>query len=115
MGLSQGMAATSRGLGDLQLYVGCSGWSYSSWLGHFYPQNLESKKYLEYYSKVFDYVEIDSSFYRTPTTLMTSRWARITPANFRFTAKMPQEVTHNKRLGQVLMMTWLTFTNLLSH
>lgn len=31
---------------------------------------------------------------------MTSRWARITPDNFRFTAKVPQEVTHNKRLGQ---------------
>lgn len=83
----------------MQLYVGCSGWSYSAWLGHFYPKSLESKKYLPYYSKVFDYVEIDSSFYRTPTTL-TSRWARITPPNFRFTAKIPQEVTHNKRLGQ---------------
>jgi len=84
----------------VQLFAGCSGWSYSAWLGHFYPQTLESKKYLEYYSKVFDYVEIDSSFYKTPTTLMTSRWARITPDNFKFTAKVPQEVTHNKRLGQ---------------
>ena len=80
--------------------MGCSGWSYSAWLGHFYPNNLEPRNYLQYYSKVFDYVEIDSSFYRTPTTLTTSRWARITPDNFRFTAKVPQEVTHNKRLGQ---------------
>jgi len=80
--------------------VGCSGWSYSAWLGHFYPKNLEPKNYLQYYSKVFDYVEIDSSFYRTPTTLTTSRWARITPDEFRFSAKVPQEVTHNKKLGQ---------------
>jgi radical SAM superfamily enzyme YgiQ (UPF0313 family) len=41
----------------LQLYVGCSGWSYSAWLGHFYPKGLEGTKYLEYYSQVFDYVE----------------------------------------------------------
>ena len=47
----------------MQLYVGCSGWSYSAWLGHFYPKRLEAKNYLAYYSKVFDYVEIDSTFY----------------------------------------------------
>lgn len=47
----------------MQLYVGCSGWSYSASLGHFYPKRLEAKNYLAYYNKVFDYVEIDSPFY----------------------------------------------------
>ena len=84
----------------VQLHIGCSGWSYDAWDGHFYPKGTESKGYLPYYSKVFDYVEIDSSFYRTPTTFMTSRWKKVTPDNFRFTAKLPQEVTHRKRLGQ---------------
>ncbi|HEU4605039.1 MAG TPA: DUF72 domain-containing protein [Nitrososphaera sp.] len=83
----------------MRLYVGCSGWSYSAWLDHFYPKGLEGAKYLEYYSKVFDYVEIDSSFYRIPNKLTVSRWSKITPPEFRFTAKMPQEVTHAKRLG----------------
>jgi uncharacterized protein YecE (DUF72 family) len=80
--------------------VGCSGFSYSAWLGHFYPKGLEAGKYLEYYSKVFDYVEIDSSFYRTPNVLMVKKWAKVTPENFRFTAKMAQAVTHEKRLGE---------------
>jgi len=84
----------------LQLYIGCSGFSYSAWSGHFYPPDLAKAKWLEYYSKVFDYVEIDSSFYRTPNSLMTSRWARIPPDNFRFTAKIPKAVTHDKRLGR---------------
>jgi uncharacterized protein YecE (DUF72 family) len=84
----------------LQLYIGCSGWSYSAWDGHFYPKGLESKKYLEYYSKVFDFVEIDSSFYRMPNTFMATRWAKNTPDNFRFTVKVPKSVTHDKRLGQ---------------
>jgi uncharacterized protein YecE (DUF72 family) len=84
----------------MQLYIGCSGWSYSAWLGHFYPAKLGSNRYLTYYSKVFDYVEIDSSFYRIPTPIMTSRWAKNTPDSFKFTAKMPQAVTHEKRLGQ---------------
>ena len=84
----------------MQLYIGCSGWSYSAWLGHFYPTGLEGAKYLEYYSQVFDYVEIDSSFYRTPNQLTVGRWARVTPKAFKFTAKFPKSITHDKRLGQ---------------
>lgn len=84
----------------MQTHVGCSGWSYSSWEGHFYPKGTKPKDYLAYYSKVFDYVEIDSSFYRIPNTFMTARWSKVTPDNFRFTAKIPKSVTHDKRLGQ---------------
>jgi uncharacterized protein YecE (DUF72 family) len=80
-------------------YVGCSGWSYDSWLSHFYPAGLKSKQWLEYYSKVFDYVEIDSSFYRVPNQFMVKRWAKVTSENFRFTAKFPQEITHKKKAG----------------
>ena len=83
----------------MKIYAGCSGWSYSSWLGHFYPAKLDSGKFLEYYSKVFDYVEIDSTFYRIPNLFMTQRWAKVTPAHFRFTAKFPGVITHEKRLG----------------
>jgi uncharacterized protein YecE (DUF72 family) len=85
----------------LEYRIGCSGWSYDGWLSHFYPANLENKQWLEYYSKVFDYVEIDSSFYRIPNLFTVSGWAKRTPDNFRFTAKFPQTVTHKKRLGDV--------------
>jgi uncharacterized protein YecE (DUF72 family) len=85
----------------VQLSVGCSGWSYKTWEGHFYPKGLESKDYLEYYSKVFDYVEIESSFYRIPNLATITRWREVTPDNFRFTAKFPQRITHAKRLNGV--------------
>jgi uncharacterized protein YecE (DUF72 family) len=48
-------------------YIGCSGWSYTIWQGPFYPSNIENSSWLNYYSHVFDYVEIDSSFYRILT------------------------------------------------
>ena len=85
----------------LQLYIGCSGWSYSSWQGPFYPSNLENKHWLSYYSQVFNYVEIDSTFYRIPNEFMVKNWARKTPANFRFTAKFPKIITHDKKLKNV--------------
>jgi uncharacterized protein YecE (DUF72 family) len=80
--------------------VGCSGWSYDGWLGHFYPSNLDGKDFLKYYSQVFDYFEIDSSFYSAPNVFMTKRWASITPDNFKFTAKLPRSITHEKRLAE---------------
>jgi uncharacterized protein YecE (DUF72 family) len=85
-------------LPQLQYYIGCSGWSYSSWQGPFYPRSIENSKWLKYYSKIFNYVEIDSSFYRIPNKLVVKNWYRRTPNNFRFTAKFPKIITHDKRL-----------------
>ena len=82
----------------MQYYVGCSGWSYSAWQGPFYPANLDNSKWLTYYASVFDYVEIDSSFYKTPNLFMVKNWYKKTPDNFRFTAKFPKSITHDKRL-----------------
>jgi uncharacterized protein YecE (DUF72 family) len=85
----------------LQIYVGCSGWSYPSWKGPFYPIDLDNSEWLNYYSHVFDFVEIDSSFYRIPTAFTVKNWLKKTPDNFRFTAKFPKVITHDKRLKNV--------------
>jgi uncharacterized protein YecE (DUF72 family) len=85
----------------LKYHIGCSGWSYSSWKGPFYPPNLESSDWLRFYSQVFDYVEIDSSFYRIPNQFMVKNWVKRTPDNFRFTAKFPKVITHDKYLVNV--------------
>jgi uncharacterized protein YecE (DUF72 family) len=85
----------------LKLYIGCSGWSYSSWQGPFYPSNMENRMWLPYYSQVFNYVEIDSTFYKIPSELMVKNWNRRTPDNFRFTAKFPKIITHEKKFKNV--------------
>jgi uncharacterized protein YecE (DUF72 family) len=81
-------------------YIGCSGWSYSAWQGPFYPSNLASD-WLKFYSSVFDHVEIDSSFYRMPNGVTVKNWSKQTPENFRFAAKFPKVITHDKRLRDV--------------
>ena len=85
----------------MKFYVGCSGWSYTAWQGPFYPSTMDNSKWLEYYSKVFDCVEIDSSFYRIPNVFTVKNWSKITPSKFRFTAKFPKVITHEKRLKNV--------------
>ena len=42
----------------MKYYVGCSGWTYSSWT-EFYPRTLNLDDYLAYYSRIFNFVEID--------------------------------------------------------
>jgi uncharacterized protein YecE (DUF72 family) len=46
-------------------------------------------------------VEIDSTFYRIPNEFMVKNWAKRTPDNFRFTAKFPKVITHDKQLVDV--------------
>jgi uncharacterized protein YecE (DUF72 family) len=75
-------------------WLGCSGWAYDDWLGPFYPPGTPPGEYLERYARVFRTVEVDSSFYRPPTPFLVQRWADRTPSEFRFTLKVPQDVTH---------------------
>jgi uncharacterized protein YecE (DUF72 family) len=62
---------------------------------------MENSSWLHYYSHVFDYVEIDSSFYRVPNVFMVNNWSKKTPKDFKFTAKFPKVITHEKRLKEV--------------
>ena len=81
--------------------MGCSGWSYSSWQGPFYPKEMENRAWLPYYSRIFNYVEIDSTFYNIPSESMVKNWERRTSENFRFTAKFPKIITHEKKFKNV--------------
>jgi uncharacterized protein YecE (DUF72 family) len=74
------------------------GWSYNFWKGNFYPKDLNSKDFLSYYSKHFDTVEVDSTFYRIPSTQTLTGWKNQTPANFLFSLKFPQLITHIRML-----------------
>nr|WP_283254383.1 DUF72 domain-containing protein [Ramlibacter paludis] len=46
----------------------------------------------------FGAVEINSSFYRPHRRQVWERWAAETPEDFRFSAKLPKTITHERRL-----------------
>jgi uncharacterized protein YecE (DUF72 family) len=75
---------------------GTCGWSYQEWVGAFYPSNRVAK--LPFYGRVFGSVEVDSSFYRTPSKSMVSGWAKATGPLFKFSLKMPKTITHDRKL-----------------
>lgn len=78
-------------------FLGCSGWYYDSWKGRFYPEKLSKSKWLEHYSKHFNTVEINNTFYRFPNEKTVEGWHNRTPEDFKITLKANQLITHRKR------------------
>jgi uncharacterized protein YecE (DUF72 family) len=78
--------------------TGCISWTYPDWVDSFYPAKAKSTDFLSLYSRVFNIVEVDSSFYRSPTPSTMKQWKEKTPESFLFTLKMPKRITHELRL-----------------
>ncbi len=82
----------------MDLYVGTSGYSYKEWKGIFYPEDLPAKEMLAFYARQLPAVEINNTFYRLPQASMIENWRDQVPADFRFSIKATQRITHIKRL-----------------
>ncbi len=88
-----------------EIHLGTQGWSYKSWVGNFYPAQTPAGAYLKTYAQNFHAVEIDSTYYSVPRPQTVQLWREVTPANFRFTAKFPQAITHEKMLKDAIPET----------
>jgi uncharacterized protein YecE (DUF72 family) len=82
-------------------YLGTSGWSYPDWRERFYPPGLGAQNWLEHYSRQFNSVEVNMTFYRFPKPETLEAWLKRTPAGFTFTLKAPKQITHLKKLKKV--------------
>ncbi|HWP59652.1 MAG TPA: DUF72 domain-containing protein [Candidatus Acidoferrales bacterium] len=99
------MGLTQTG-GVQSIRIGTAGYSYpgpppKGWHGAFYPQARGKRiDELEYYSRIFNTVEINSSFYGPPSARMAHAWVTKTPEDFLFTLKLWQKFTHPEKIGQ---------------
>jgi uncharacterized protein YecE (DUF72 family) len=78
--------------------IGTCGWSYKDWVGNFYPAKTPAGDFLSTYAERYAVVEVDSSFYATPSRRTVEGWRDKTPEGFRFCLKVPQSITHEKLL-----------------
>jgi len=82
----------------LTIYLGTQGWSYKDWVGSFYPAGTAARDFLACYAQQFGAVELDTTFYGTPTPSRVRTWFDVTPDDFLFTAKVPRTITHDRHL-----------------
>ena len=95
-----------------RFFIGTQGWNYPAWSGPFYPRSARPADFLALYTRLFDTVEVDSTFYAVPALAVIEGWARRTPASFRFALKFPRAATHEDRLaGRASLDTLAEFTD----
>jgi uncharacterized protein YecE (DUF72 family) len=81
--------------------IGTSGWSYAHWRRVFYPESMASKRWLSYYVRYFDTVEVNNSFYHLPGQSAFEKWRAEAPSGFVFAVKANRFITHMKKLKNV--------------
>jgi len=82
----------------MRFALGTQGWSYADWVGTMYDAAARPESYLRAYAQEFATVEIDSTFYGTPSLERVRKWAASVPDGFTFSCKLPREITHERRL-----------------
>jgi uncharacterized protein YecE (DUF72 family) len=79
----------------LDLKFGVAGWSYPDWKDVVYPRTC--KDTLRFVAERVDLIEINNTFYRPPVAKNCRSWVeRTADLGTLFTAKLPQECTHQR-------------------
>lgn len=82
----------------LTLFVGCAKWNKQD-LKNFYPKGIKDE--LEYYASQFNSIELNATFYQALGNAQFKNWRAKTPKDFKFFPKIPQVISHLKRLNNV--------------
>lgn len=92
---------TQRAAAPSCAHIGCQGWNYEDWVTGpaadetvFYPRGTRPAQMLDLYTRAYDTVEVDSTFYAVPSAATVDGWHKRTPPRFTFALKLPQQITH---------------------
>jgi uncharacterized protein YecE (DUF72 family) len=76
------------------IYLGTSGFSYKDWVGVYYPEGLQQREWLTFYSRELKTCEINSTYYAMPSAATLKSMSARTGGDFLFAIKANQEMTH---------------------
>ncbi len=93
---------TSKVIEKPEIYVGCPRWNRNDLKG-FYPKGIKDE--LTYYSTQLNSIELNSTFYNTPSAYQVEIWKNKTPDSFKFSPKIPKIISHDNRLMNVRELT----------
>lgn len=75
--------------------IGTAGWAIGSAARECFPDGSSA---LERYSAIFPVAEINSSFHRPHRVSTWEKWRQSTPDDFKFSVKIPKEISHQRKL-----------------
>ena len=107
-----GPTLSTREIVPGRLFAGTSGFSYPAWKPAFYPKEVPSKKFLEYYATRLNSVEVNYTFRRLAPAKTFEGWLAATSADFAFTCKAHQNLTHILKMREAESFTDLFLKSL---
>ena len=78
-----------------QIMVGTSGFFYKDWKGIFYPLGTGQDNFLEYYSRHFNAVELNFTYYRLPEEKYSWNLIKKSNKKIEFSIKAFRGITHD--------------------
>jgi len=94
---------------DLKIHVGCAKWNKTDLKG-FYPKGTKDE--LGYYSRQFNCIELNATFYRLFPASTFEKWHETVPEDFKFFPKLEQTISHFRRLKDVNELVDNSVTNM---
>lgn len=91
------------------ILLGTSGFSYDDWKGRWYPPGLAKAKMLDYYASVFDALEINATYYRTPGIATAQSMVKRAAGRLVFAIKAPGDVTHKRKIDEGIILPYRRF------
>ena len=92
-----------------RLYAGTSGFAYPGWVPRFYPKGVRTAGFLEHYSGRLTAVELNNTYYGSPTPSKVAAWVAATPPDFRFSVKAQRGGSFRAlQVDPVASVPWLT-------
>jgi len=99
---------------ETRFHVGAPQWTVPEWIGKTYPPGAKPAEYLRYYSRQWDSIELNTSFYNVPSVDQVRKWAATTAPSFRFFVKVFQGLSHKPDAWaslEILRSRMSAFTN----
>lgn len=92
-----------------RLFAGTSGFSYPGWSPRFYPSGLAASGFLEHYANRLSAVELNNTYYASPSASKVATWVAATAADFRFAVKAQRGGSFRAlRVDPAGSVPWLT-------
>lgn len=92
-----------------RLFTGTSGFAYPGWAPRFYPNGLAAAGYLAHYAGRLGAVELNNTYYGSPSPSKVAGWVAATPADFRFSVKAQRGGSFRAlQVDPVASVPWLT-------
>ncbi len=74
--------------------IGCPVWNSDGWADVVFPARTPRRDWLHWYTRMFNTVEGNSTFYALPSREIAQRWADEAASGFHFALKFPRDLSH---------------------